>query len=146
MATGEVGATEAGTSKGPAETGLPEKEEGSAQKAKAGSAAPFMLSDCLPPVLAKLVAKILKGEYVEMAELLRDNIEAVGQCAADHASTSSSPNHPHWQEVPDFLSWLQCFGGYACIIATHKPEKIRQLMAYQTIMIREAHSSGGGGQ
>lgn len=36
--------------------------------------APFVMSDCLPPVPAKLVAEIMKGDNIDMAELLRDNI------------------------------------------------------------------------
>ena len=39
------------------------------------SASPFILSEGLPPVRAKLVAKIKKGNYVDMAELLHDNME-----------------------------------------------------------------------
>ena len=80
-----------------------------------------------------------------MAELLRDNIEAERRRTTDQPCTSSSISQPQRREVPDFLSWLQCFGVYASIVAAHKPEKFRQLMAYQTIMIREARRSGGGG-
>ena len=36
---------------------------------------PFIVGEGLPPVTAKLVAKIQRGEYVNMAELLKDNIE-----------------------------------------------------------------------
>ena len=126
-----------------------EKGKEPAQKIKASAAAgpevPFVFSNCLPPVPAKLVAKITKGDYVDMAELLRDNIEAEHRRAADQPGTSSSVSQPQRREVPDFLSWLQCFGVYACIVASHKPEKFRQLMAYQTIMIREARRLGGGG-
>ena len=39
-------------------------------------AKPFLLSEGLPPVPGKLVARILKGDFVDMAELLRDNLEA----------------------------------------------------------------------
>ena len=39
------------------------------------SATPFVLSEDLPPVPAKLVAKIQKGDYVDMAELLCDTME-----------------------------------------------------------------------
>ena len=35
----------------------------------------FVLSEALPAVPAKLVRRILRAEYVHMAELLRDNIE-----------------------------------------------------------------------
>lgn len=36
---------------------------------------PFILSEALPVIPGKLVKKILKGEFVEMAELLKDNME-----------------------------------------------------------------------
>ena len=40
------------------------------------TATPFLLGEGLPPIPAKLVAKIRKGDFVDMAELLQDNIEA----------------------------------------------------------------------
>ena len=43
---------------------------------KPGDVTPFTLGEGLPPVPAKLVAKILKGDFLDMAELLRDNMEA----------------------------------------------------------------------
>ena len=43
---------------------------------KAGISKPFILSEGLPPVPHKLAARILRGEFVDMAELLRDNLEA----------------------------------------------------------------------
>ena len=110
-----------------------------------GSTSPFLLSECLPPVPAKLVAKIVKGDYVDMAELLRDNIEAERRRATDSSAAGLSTSQARRREVPDFLSWLQCFGVYVGIVATHKPEKLRQLMAYQTLMIREARRCGGDG-
>ena len=87
---------------------------------------------------SKLVAKIVKGDYVDMAELLRVNIEADRRRAMDSSAAGPRTSQAHWREVPDFLSWLQCFGVYVGIVANHKPEKLRQLMAYQTLMIREA--------
>ena len=40
------------------------------------AAGPFVLREGIPPVPAKVVARIWKGEYVDMADLLRDNLEA----------------------------------------------------------------------
>ena len=37
---------------------------------------PFVLSETLPIVPAKLVKKILKEEHVDMAEVLKDNMGA----------------------------------------------------------------------
>ena len=71
-----------------------------------GATPPFLLSECLPPVAAKLVAKIVKEDYVDMAELLRDNIEADRRRATDSSAAGPSTSQAHRQEVPDFLSWL----------------------------------------
>jgi len=40
-----------------------------------GDSLPFILSEALPVVPPKLVKRIVKGEYVDMAELLNDNME-----------------------------------------------------------------------
>ena len=148
MVAPDLEASTSGSAKVP-ESSPPDIGERATKKPKTGGSAiptaPFLMSDCLPPVPAKLVAKILKGEYIDMAELLRDNIEAERRRATDTPSASSSSHHSNRREVPDFLSWLQCFGVYACVVASHKPEKFRQLMAYQTHMIREARRCGGTG-
>ena len=39
-------------------------------------AQPFVLSETLPVVPAKLVKKITRGEFVDIAQLLKANIEA----------------------------------------------------------------------
>lgn len=44
-------------------------------QATSTSVSPFILSEGLSPVPAKLVAKIQKGNYVDMAEFLCDNME-----------------------------------------------------------------------
>jgi len=40
-----------------------------------GDSLPFILNEALPVVPPKLVKRIVKGEYVDMAELLNDNME-----------------------------------------------------------------------
>ena len=47
-----------------------------ASTSKGVASKPFILSEGLPPVPHKLVLRVLRGEYVDMAELLRDNLEA----------------------------------------------------------------------
>ena len=43
---------------------------------------PFVLSEALPVVPAKLVRRIRRGEFVDMAELLKDNMEVERRRAA----------------------------------------------------------------
>lgn len=53
-------------------------------------AAPFMLGESLPPIPAKLVVKIQKGDFVDMAELLRDNVEADRRHTRDGSASNLS--------------------------------------------------------
>ena len=49
------------------------------------------------------------------------------------------------REVPDLLSWLQCYGMYAAVVCSQHPEKVKEMWAYQTTMIGEARRCGGRG-
>ena len=106
----------------------------------------FSLGEGLPPVPAKLVAKILKGDYIDMAELLRDNMEAERRRPrAQHAESAGPSGGGNRREVPDLFSWIQCFGMYAAVVTSRHPEKTQQLFAYQTMIVREARRCGGKG-
>ena len=91
----------------------------------------FLLGEGLPPIPAKLVSKIQKGDFVDMAELLRDNIEADRRRSKESgASTSTGLQSQSRREVPDIVSWVQCFGTYTSIVVQAHPEKAQQLLAY----------------
>ena len=49
------------------------------------------------------------------------------------------------REVPDLLSWVQCFSIYTAVVASAYPERVQKLLAYQTLIIREARRFGGKG-
>ena len=107
---------------------------------------PFILGEGLPTVQAKLAGRIRRGEFVDMAELLQDNIEAERRRGSVPDNTCArGVGKARRREVPDLLSWVQCFGVYACVVASKHPEKIREMMAYQTTIIREARRCGGAG-
>ena len=115
---------------------------------KGGVGKPFILSEGLPPVPQKLVARILRGEYIDMADLLRDNLEAQRRSASQSSGSSSmgvAPPARSRREIPDILSWVQCFGTYIAIVTSQNPERMRQLLAYQTLIVREARRCGGKG-
>ena len=73
---------------------------------------PFVLSDGFDSVPANLVARISKGEFVDMAELLCDNLEEQRWGVLQESSAAASDNKKGPQEIPDFLSWFQSFGTY----------------------------------
>ena len=95
----------------------------------------FILGDTFPVVPAKLVKWILKGGFVDMAELLKDNMEAERRrltCAEGVSSTSPQ------RELPDLSSWLYYYSLFAVIVCSKHPEKSQEMWAYQTMLIGEA--------
>ena len=104
---------------------------------------PFVLGEGLPIVPARPVRKIEKGEYVDMAELLRDNAEAERR-RVDRELAPGETRRP-CRKVPDLLSWIQCFSSYAGIVARQQLGKTRELFAYMAMVVREARRCGGGG-
>ena len=109
---------------------------------KLGAEKPFILIEGLPPVPSKLVARILRGEFVDMAELLRDNLEAHRRAVSSQSTPTTSGGRSR-REIPDVLSWVQCFGMYMAVVTSKFPMRIRELLAYQTLIVREARRCGG---
>ena len=113
------------------------------RKAKTPDCQPFVFSEGFPPVPAKLVAKIISLEFVDMAELLRDNMEVERRKGVREEATNLGKT-PR-REVPDILSWIQCFGIYVSVMASKYPERVQNMLAYQTTLVREARRCGGRG-
>ena len=81
-----------------------------------------MLGESLPSVPAKLVARVRKGEYVDMADLLRDNIEVDRRRTAQGGDTQPASKLQR-REIPDVLSWAQCFCSYIGIVIEGSPKR-----------------------
>lgn len=80
-----------------------------------------------------------------MAELLRDNLEASRHGELQEPTSSASESKRSRREVPDLLSWVQCFSTYLAVVATQHPERVKQLLAYQTLIVCEGRHCGGKG-
>ncbi len=100
---------------------------------------PFILSEALPVIPAKLVRRILRPEYVDMAELLKDNMEAERRKLAAEAGS-----HFTRREVPDILSWIQCFNMYMAVVVSKYPGKTKEMLAYQALIVGESRRGGRG--
>ncbi len=90
---------------------------------------------------------ILRVEFVDMAELiLKDNMEAERRrMQVDGEGMQHFQGRPARREIPDIISWVQCFGLYAAVVTSHYPEKIRELLTYQTMIVSEARRLGDAG-
>ena len=120
----------------------PEKRRGKEMKPPSH---PFIISSALPVVPVKLVKKIWSGEYVDMAELLRDNMEVERRRHATEGEGGSGAGTSSRREIPDLLSWLHCFSLYAAVVCERYPNKARELWAYQALIVSEHRRCGGRG-
>ena len=105
---------------------------------------PFILGEALPVVPAKLAKRILRGEYIDMAELLKDNIEAERRRLAS-TDEGGGPSRGTCRAIPNLLSWLRSYTLLAAIICSKYPEKSREMWVYQATIIGEAKRLGGNG-
>ena len=90
----------------------------------------------LPPVPSKLVARIEAGEFIDMGELLPDR---VGVSRPDDTGKALTKR----RTVSGILEWIKCFNVYLAVISRKQPERIPDLLAYETLII-EAHMEYSG--
>ncbi len=108
--------------------------------------APFVLNLVLPVVPARLVKRIVKGDFVDIAEILCDNLEAEKRRAQVELEPGKSNSQAQARrEIPDLTSWVQCFALYASVIQANFPDKGRDLWAYLGVIASEYRRVGGSG-
>ena len=111
-----------------------------------GASTPLVLSPAAEPFPSKLVDKVRSRQFVEMRELLADNIALLRQLEAVHGY---SPLHalgsarPRLREVTSIPTWCYTFLGYMAILTTDPAT--RDQLAYARLVIREALRHGGSG-
>jgi len=89
---------------------------------------------------ANLTAKVLRGEFVEMHELLQDNI-ALKKVAEDPNCTSHakpSKKRELTEDVQELLSWVECFNLFSSVLTTKYPKLDKALTVYQSTIMHEA--------
>ncbi len=93
----------------------------------------------LPPIPKRLVDKIQADEYVDFSELppakgksrvapIQGDGQIVVVQAADLLQTRKI--------IPDLTTWAQCFAIYAAVRGAHQPNKLADLMGYQSLVAR----------
>ena len=100
---------------------------------------PFVVGPGFSPVPAKLVSQIVAGKFVELHELLPANIimtEPEPQLLFDgRLVLTSSPKTPKWR-IEDISSWLEAFSIYCLVLVSHFPNRWKDLLQYQLLILR----------
>ena len=102
---------------------------------------PILISDGLPPVPARLVKRIKQGIFVEMSELLPDHL---GSADANVEKEDRHTNKTKLNEVNNIIDWIQCFGIYIAVLSRSTPERVADLVGYQSLIISASHYQRAG--
>ena len=97
------------------------------------------ISDGLPPIPPALAAKICRGAFVGMGELLPE-FWAVSR--VEDSSMRADTKIRRSCKVTDIFTWLQT---YVSVLAPLYPERVPELMAYMTTIIRASQDFTGMG-
>lgn len=110
-------------------------------------AVPFKVASSIVPIPAKLVKRIQALEFVDMRELLPDNIALAERLAALPPGLAP-PKPPGEREIRGdraLVTWLSSFATYVAIVAQAHPERVGDMLAYMRLIAREASKFGGTG-
>ena len=106
----------------------------------------MILSPACDPFPQSLVGRIQSGQFVDMRDLLADNIALINQLSSLHgpgAMPPSTVNRTRLREIPSLISWLYCFNAYVTI---RTPDPLtRHMLAYSRLIIIEALRHSGSG-
>lgn len=106
-----------------------------------------ILSAALQPISGRLTRRILAGEFVEMRDLLVDNMALYDQLESLHGQvmigTTPGILRTRLREVPSLISWVYCFLAYVTVRATDSA--VGDMLTYCRLIIREALRHGGRG-
>ena len=107
----------------------------------------MILASALQPVPARLVRRIRAGEFVEMRDLLSDNVALHDQLEAIQGplvnAVTPGTLRPRVREVPSLISWVFCYLAYVAVRVND--DAARDLITYCRLIVREALRHGGQG-
>ena len=105
----------------------------------------FVVGPGYAPIPAKLVAKITSGVFVELADLLAENLRA--QESEPHTYLDGklvvSPARKRVVEITDILTWVQAFTIYAWVFCNAHPNRWQDLTRYKLLIMQTARQFPG---
>ena len=107
----------------------------------------FSLSPSLEVFPQKLVDRVRSGQFVDMKDLLTDNISLLHQLETFnnqfHYPSMPGTIRPRLREITSIISWLYCYLAYVAMRTTD-PATIHML-AYGRMLIKESQQHQGNG-
>ena len=101
-----------------------------------------MLASAIPPIPGKVVQKAKANEFVDLRELLPDNVSLLEKL--EGLPMAPGGTRPRLREVSSLLTWCSCILKLIAIQAQN-PDRVKQMCAYACLVIQEACKHGGDG-
>ena len=92
-----------------------------------------------PPVPWKLAQKIWRGEFVDLNLLLPHRLGAPEPTLADALQNKQRET----KQISSIEHWMVCFNAYISVVALHYPERVRDLLAYASLIAKAAYDYEG---
>ena len=109
-----------------------------------GISSAFILGPGRPPIPPKLVTQILANKFIELSELLPENLESP-QCESSSFTIEGGAIVPipkvsskRKREISDILTWVECFISYITVISASFSSRARDLLSYMALIISMA--------
>ena len=106
---------------------------------------PFVVGPGYSPIPEKLVTKIRTGQFVELADLLAENLKA--QESEPHTYLDGkllvSSSKKRVQEITDIITWVEAFTIFSWIFCSAHPSRWQDLTQYKLLIIKTSHQFPG---
>ena len=116
-------------------------------KSSGGTKLPYKVASSIAPIPGKLVSRIQALKFMEMRELLPDNI-ALAERLATLPAGLAPPKPPGEREISGdkaLMTWVSSFATYIAIVGEVHPNRVGNMLAYMRLIVHEAGKFGGNG-
>jgi hypothetical protein len=99
-----------------------------------------VVSHTSPPIPYKLALKIWRGEFIDLNLLLPHRLGAPEPTLAEALQARGPRDH---KQISTIEQWVVCFNAFISVVAVQAPQRVRDLLAYSTLITKAAHDYEG---
>ena len=103
--------------------------------AREGQPEVVIIGSSSPPIPRKLAEKVLKGEFVDLADLSPARLGAQEPTLWE-LFAGSTKSKAKKGEITSIEAWVVCFNTYIALIASEQPDRVRDLLAYSSLIVK----------
>lgn len=101
------------------------------------SADAVVVSRNLPPIPGKIAEKIWKREFIEMETLLPMRLGVPEPTLGDLVAGEKKKSREK-KVISKAQEWVVCFNTYIAIITTREPDRVKDLLAYASLIVKSS--------